>query len=96
VNRTREQGVLSMIAAAVNLGLSIVLVQRIGSVGVIAGTILSYLLVLVVPQSLIVRSVLRVSLTEESSESFEFQVSRDAREVLQKPTGPPICTGATD
>ena len=96
VNRTREQGVLSMIAAAVNLGLSIVLVQRIGSVGVIAGTILSYLLVLVVPQSLIVRSVLRVSLTEESSESFEFQVSRDAREVLQKPTGPPICTGASD
>ena len=58
VNRTREQGVLSMIAAAVNLALSIVLVQRIGSVGVIAGTILSYLLVLVVPQSMIVRSVL--------------------------------------
>lgn len=62
VNRTREQGVLSMVAAAVNLGLSIVLVQRIGSVGVIAGTILSYLLVLVVPQSLIVRRVLRTSI----------------------------------
>jgi O-antigen/teichoic acid export membrane protein len=78
VNRTREQGVLSMVAAAVNLALSVVLVQRIGSVGVIAGTILSYLLVLVVPQSLIVRSVLRTSLPEESSESFEFQVSSDA------------------
>jgi O-antigen/teichoic acid export membrane protein len=59
VNRTLEQGALSIIAAAVNLGLSIALVQRIGAVGVIAGTILSYLLVLVVPQSLIVRSVLR-------------------------------------
>lgn len=59
VSRTREQGVLSLIAAAVNLGVSILLVQRIGAVGVIAGTILSYLLVLVVPQSLIVRSVLR-------------------------------------
>jgi O-antigen/teichoic acid export membrane protein len=77
VNRTREQGVLSIIAAAVNLGLSIVLVQRIGSVGVIAGTILSYLLVLVVPQSLIVRSVLRTSLPKENSESFKFQVSSD-------------------
>jgi len=59
VNRTREQGVLSVVAAAVNLAMSIALVQRIGAVGVIAGTILSYLLVLVVPQSLIVRSVLR-------------------------------------
>ena len=78
VNRTRVQGVLSALAAVVNLGLSIVLVQRIGSVGVIAGTILSYLLVLVIPQSLIVRSVLRTSLSEGSSESFEFQVSSKA------------------
>ena len=75
VNRTREQGVLSLVAAAVNLGLSIVLVQRVGSVGVIAGTILSYLLVLVVPQSMIVRSVLRTSLQSDEVESFEFQVS---------------------
>jgi O-antigen/teichoic acid export membrane protein len=75
VNRTREQGVLSMLAAAVNLALSIVLVRRIGSVGVIAGTILSYLLVLVVPQSIIVRNVLRTAMTEDSKDSFEFQVS---------------------
>lgn len=61
VGRTRLQGVLSIIAAAVNLGLSIALVQHIGAVGVIAGTILSYLLVLVVPQGLMVRSVLRGS-----------------------------------
>jgi O-antigen/teichoic acid export membrane protein len=65
VNRTREQGVLSVVAAAVNLALSIALVQRIGAVGVMAGTILSYLLVLVVPQSLIVRSVVHTSLSED-------------------------------
>ena len=59
VGRTRLQGMLSIVAAFVNLVLSIVLVQRIGALGVIAGTILSYLLVLVVPQSLVVRSVLR-------------------------------------
>jgi O-antigen/teichoic acid export membrane protein len=61
VGRTRLQGVLSIIAAAVNLALSIALVKRIGAVGVIAGTILSYLLVLVVPQSLMTRNVLRES-----------------------------------
>ena len=59
VNRTREQGVLSVVAAGLNLGLSIVLVQRVGPLGVIVGTILSYLIVLVVPQSLMVRSVLK-------------------------------------
>jgi O-antigen/teichoic acid export membrane protein len=58
VNRIRMQGVLSVVAAGVNLALSVALVQRIGAVGVIAGTILSYLLVLVVPQSLIVRRAL--------------------------------------
>ena len=71
VNRTREQGVLSVLAAAVNLGLSIVLVKQMGSVGVIAGTILSYLLVLVVPQSMIVRSVLRTSLQPEGEVTKE-------------------------
>lgn len=62
VSRTRGQGLLSVVAAAVNLVLSVVLVRHIGAVGVIAGTVLSYLLVLVVPQSLIVRDVLRTSL----------------------------------
>jgi O-antigen/teichoic acid export membrane protein len=61
VNRTREQGVPSIVAAAVNLALSIFLVQRVGAVGVIGGTILSYLLVLVGPQTLLVRDVLRDS-----------------------------------
>jgi O-antigen/teichoic acid export membrane protein len=69
VSRTREQGILSLIAATLNLGLSILLVKRIGVVGVISGTILSYLFVLVVPQSLIVRTVLRenVSATQQKS-----------------------------
>ena len=57
LNRTREQAVLSIIAAGVNIALSLWLVGHIGSLGVIGGTILSYLFVLVVPQSLIVRSV---------------------------------------
>ncbi len=59
LNRIRQQAWLSAAAAMVNLALSIFLVQRIGAVGVIAGTVLSYLLVLVVPQSLLVRRVLR-------------------------------------
>ena len=59
VNRTRVQGVLSIVAAALNISLSIFLVQQIGAVGVIVGTIASYLLVLVVPQTLLVRGVLR-------------------------------------
>jgi len=57
LNRTRAQAVLSVIAAVLNIALSLLLVRRIGSLGVIGGTILSYLVVLVVPQSLIVRRV---------------------------------------
>ena len=57
LNRTREQAVLSIVAAVVNIALSLWLVRHIGSLGVIGGTILSYLLVLVVPQSMIVRRV---------------------------------------
>ena len=59
LNRIRVQAMLSVCAAAVNVCLSVVLVKRVGAVGVIAGTILSYLLVLVVPQTLVVRNVWR-------------------------------------
>jgi O-antigen/teichoic acid export membrane protein len=59
LNRTRLQAVASVLAAAVNLALSIVLVVRIGSLGVILGTILSYLVVLVVPQSIAVVNAVR-------------------------------------
>jgi len=62
LNRTREQAVLSIIAAGLNIALSIALVRHIGSLGVIGGTVLSYLLVLVVPQSLLVRKLLKESL----------------------------------
>jgi O-antigen/teichoic acid export membrane protein len=78
VNRIREQGVLSMIAAAVNLALSIVLVQRIGAVGVIAGTILSYVLVLVVPQSVIVWDVLRGASASPHRRQQRPQIYKDA------------------
>lgn len=54
VNRVRAQGILGAIAAVLNIALSIYLVKRLGSLGVILGTILSYLLVLVVPQTVIV------------------------------------------
>ena len=59
LNYTRVQAVASALAAIVNLALSIVLVVRMGSVGVILGTVVSYLVVLVVPQSVAVSSVLR-------------------------------------
>jgi O-antigen/teichoic acid export membrane protein len=54
INRVRLQGALSLVAAALNLALSIYLVKRIGSLGVVLGTIISYLVVLVVPQTWIV------------------------------------------
>jgi O-antigen/teichoic acid export membrane protein len=59
LNRTRLQAALSMVAAALNLGISIALVTRIGSLGVILGTILSYALVLVIPQTLTVTRALQ-------------------------------------
>ena len=77
LNRTREQAVLSIIAAVVNIVLSIALVRHIGSLGVIGGSILSYLLVLVVPQSMIVRSLFRRELAagKERSSRFAFRFS---------------------
>ena len=66
LNRTREQAVLSIVAAGGNVVLSIVLVRHIGSVGVIGGTVLSYLFVLVVPQSLIVRGLFKKELVDRA------------------------------
>src|ERR1039457_6801675 len=70
LNRTRAQAFLSFMAAAVNIAVSIALVRQIGSVGVIGGTILSYLLVLVVPQSVIVRSLFKRELAAEEEALF--------------------------
>ena len=65
-NEIRLQTWLSVLAAAVNLLLSILLVQRIGALGVILGTILSYILVLIGPQTWKTISVLN---NLESSEA---------------------------
>jgi O-antigen/teichoic acid export membrane protein len=75
VNRTREQAVLSIVAAILNIALSIALVRHIGALGVIGGTILSYLFVLVVPQSLIVRSLFKTELAEEGPALFAIRFS---------------------
>ncbi len=67
LNRTRGQAILSICAALANIAISVVLVHRIGALGVIGGTILSYLAILVVPQSLIVRDVWRRELRKEGA-----------------------------
>ena len=79
LSRTREQAVLSIIAAILNIALSIALVQHIGALGVIGGTILSYLFVLVVPQSLIVRGLLKKELAAEGQALFAFPSSLFAK-----------------
>ena len=79
LNRTRQQAILSIVAAALNIVLSLVLVRHIGSLGVIGGTILSYLVVLVVPQTMIVRNVFRMELPTESKVLFAFRSSLPAR-----------------
>jgi O-antigen/teichoic acid export membrane protein len=75
MNRIREQAALSIVAAVVNIALSIALVRHIGSLGVIGGTILSYLLVLVVPQSVIVRRLFKQELTAEGETLSAFRSS---------------------
>jgi len=65
LNRTRGQAFLSICAAFVNIAVSVLLVRHIGALGVIGGTIISYLAVLVVPQTVIVRNVWRRELGKE-------------------------------
>jgi|UPI00047DD6BC O-antigen/teichoic acid export membrane protein len=57
--RLQLQAVYSSITAILNLILSIVLVQRVGAIGVLSGTIISYLLCVILPQSWEVRRILR-------------------------------------
>jgi O-antigen/teichoic acid export membrane protein len=57
--RLQLQAVCSTLTAILNLVLSIALVQRIGVIGVLSGTIISYLLFVVLPQSWEVRRILR-------------------------------------
>ena len=56
---TRLQAWASILSAFVNLGLSIYWVQKLGSIGVILATIVSYVLLLIVPQTWKVLLVLR-------------------------------------
>lgn len=61
VSETRLQAWSSMIGAGLNLGLSIWLVRSMGSVGVILGTVISYLVALVGPQAWMAHRVLKYS-----------------------------------
>ncbi len=56
--RLRLQAGVAVLAAAANLALSIFLVQKIGSVGVIVSTVASFALFMIVPQALEVRRIL--------------------------------------
>ncbi len=56
--RLKVQAVGSITAALLNLVLSIILVQRIGSIGVLLATVVSYILLIVAPQSWEVRRIL--------------------------------------
>jgi O-antigen/teichoic acid export membrane protein len=58
-SRLKLEAIVAVIAAIVNLALSIFLVQRIGAEGVILSTILSFAVCMVVPQQLEVGRVLR-------------------------------------
>jgi O-antigen/teichoic acid export membrane protein len=57
--RVKVQMIYSAVAAVVNLILTIVLVQRMGLVGVIMGTVGAYLICIVVPQSIEVERSIR-------------------------------------
>jgi O-antigen/teichoic acid export membrane protein len=56
--RMRLEAIVAVLAALMNLSLSIYLVQRIGTEGVILSTILSFLLIMVIPQHIEVERVL--------------------------------------
>jgi O-antigen/teichoic acid export membrane protein len=66
---TRVQAWCSVAAAALNLALSIWLVQRIGAVGVILGTIVSYLAVLIIPQTIETWRVLYPRISDSPAQS---------------------------
>jgi len=72
--RLKLQAVCSTLTAILNLALSIVLVQRIGAIGVILSTIISYLLFVVFPQSWEVKRILSGRYLE-SQPAFEEQAS---------------------
>jgi O-antigen/teichoic acid export membrane protein len=60
-SRLRGQMIYSVVAAVVNIIVSIVLVQRIGVTGAIVGTIIAYAVCVLVPQWIEVDRVLRIT-----------------------------------
>jgi O-antigen/teichoic acid export membrane protein len=56
--RLQLQAVIGILSATLNLALSIVLVQHMGTIGVLLATIISYLLLVVLPQTWEVRRIL--------------------------------------
>jgi O-antigen/teichoic acid export membrane protein len=58
-NRVRRQAVSSVLAAIVNLVLSIYWVKRMGSFGALLGTVVSYIIFVLAVQTIEVRSILR-------------------------------------
>lgn len=71
LNRVRIQGIFSILAAIVNIGLSIILVKQIGSVGVILGTIISYVILIIGPINIVVLGYFReIKRAEQLAESI--------------------------
>jgi O-antigen/teichoic acid export membrane protein len=65
-SNTRLQAKIGIAAAGINLACTIWLVQRIGVLGVILGTIISYLIVVIGPQTWKTRQLLSASICSES------------------------------
>jgi O-antigen/teichoic acid export membrane protein len=76
-SQIRLQAFLGILAAIVNLGLTIWLVQRIGSVGVILGTVISYILVIIGPQTWKTLQVLKASVAQRDKASELFKIRAD-------------------
>lgn len=57
--RIRLQAICSSLAAVLNLILSVVLVRHLGSIGVLLGTIISYLVFIVLPSTWQIRQILQ-------------------------------------
>ena len=58
-SRVKKQAVFSLVSAGANLALTILWVRTLGIIGVLLGTVVSYLLFIVIPATLEVRSILR-------------------------------------
>ena len=57
-SRIKKQAIFSLIGSGVNLALSIYWVKTMGVIGVLMGTLVSYLLFIVTPATLEVRAIL--------------------------------------